>query len=183
MSNELDRGTKIRQFMTYGAIIGTLTVIYSLILYATGTNEFIVNEKESFFANLRVVIVGLGIFYSVRHFSEKIINNKLSFIKFVLYGTTIGFFFSVIDASYFVVFTRYIAPSTVELLYQGAEAQYAAIGLSNTDFETALTIMKKPFSLFIVYLISNTALTAVYSIMFAILYSLMNLILPKKQQN
>ena len=181
MTNEIDKGTKIRQFMTYGAIIGTITIVYSLILYSTGINEFIVSEKESFISNLRVIIVGLGIFYSVRHFSEKILQSKISFFKFIFYGTTVGFFFSIIDASYFVIFTKYIAPSTIDLLYQGAETQYLAFGISNSDVDTALTLMKKPFSLFLIYLFSNTALTAVYSILFAILYSFMNLILPKKQ--
>lgn len=181
MTENIDKGFIVRQLMTYGAIIGVITIIYSLILFATGTNEFI-GENDSFTANLRVIIVGLGIFYSIRHYSDKILKERIKFWKFILYGTAIGFFFSIIDSAYFVVFANYIAPETIDKMMELAKPQYIQLGFSDTDLEMVTNVLKKPFTLFFTFLVQNTLLSAVYSILFAILYTFMNSILPKKKK-
>lgn len=179
MSENIDKGLITRQLMTYGAIIGVITIVYSLILYASGTNEFLSNENESFFATLRPIIVGLGIFYSVRHLGEKVLKQKISFGRFIFFGTAVGVFYAIINSAYMVVFLKYVSPSTLTSMLEATKEVYATWNLP-IDSNLISEMIQKPIMIFMSQLFGDIMISAFYSLIFAILYTVMNNILHKK---
>ncbi|MBN2893905.1 MAG: DUF4199 domain-containing protein [Bacteroidales bacterium] len=174
-----DKGLITRQLMTYGAIIGIITTVYSLILFSSGINEFTPSPDAPFIAGLRPIIVGLGIYYSVRHLATKILKIRLKFGKFLLYGILIGLFFSIIDASYYVIFLKYISPSTLDKILETSSELYKSWNIPY-DAEMAKNIMSKPFVLFMVQLFGSTFQATVYSLIFAVLYTFTSKLTQKK---
>ena len=137
MNDNTDKGLIIRQLMTYGSIIATITIVYSLILYSTGNNEFIPKEDSDFLTNLRILIIGLGIFYSVKHLADKILQKKLTFGQFLSYGVLTGVFFGILDSAYFLIFTQYIAPSTLNNFFALITPQYNELGIPQEQIDMA----------------------------------------------
>jgi len=181
MQENNDKGLIIRQLMTYGAILGSIMVVYSIIIHLTGRNGLIPDENTPMWANLRVVIVGLGIYYSVRHLADKILKQRLSFLKFVFFGICVGFFYSIIESCYFVIYINYISPQTKELMIQIAQKQLIEMNISNYDEEYIRQIMNRPIAVFFGYLFSGTFGATLYSLIFGLLYTLMgNFASPKK---
>ncbi len=180
MNDNSEKGYITRQLMTYGAIIGILTTAYSLILFATGTNEFIPKQNESLLGNLRQFIIILGLIYSLKHLSDKVIKAKLTFSKYLLYGTGIGFFYSIIDSAYFVIFLNFLAPETLNFYIDSVNEIFKNSVLTADEISLIIQKLQKPFTLFISYLFSNTILIAVFSVFIAFINSLTSAILPKK---
>ncbi len=172
-----DKAFVFRQLMTYGTIVGVLLVINSLFLSFAGINEF-TNTEGSFLTNLKPLIIGLGIYFSLKHYSSKILGEQLKFGKFVLYGVVIGVFFSVIYSVYFVIFVKYIDTTTISALKDLIIKQYESMELPQNQISIAIDLMTKPIFLFFSYFISNIFMAAIFSVMFAVF----NLILPKPKK-
>lgn len=176
--DKIERSLITRQLMTYGAIIAVLVVANSYILFLNGVNEY-TNVQPTFFQNLRVFILGTGIFFSIKHLSEKILKIKVSFGKFLLYGLLIGLFFGIIDSFYFVIFAKYIDPSTLDSLIEITKEQYAKFQIPLNDLDLMAQMMNKPIVLFFTNIFSDIVLSFVYTLFFAALNMIMNIL--KKQ--
>lgn len=178
----MDKTTKgliTRQLMTYGAIISVLVILNSYILHINGINEF-TNREPSFMQNLRVLILGMGIFFSVKHISEKVLKITISFGQYLLFGTLIGLFFGVIDSFYFVVFIKYIEPNTLEAIIEFTSNQYAMFDFSAEEMTLMTDMMSKPVVLFFTNLFSDILISFIYTLFFAILHVAINSL--KKRQ-
>ena len=171
--DKIERSLIIKQLMTYGAIISVLVIANSYILFLNGVNEY-TNTQPTFFQNLRVFILGTGIFFSIKHFSEKILKERVSFGKFLLYGILIGLFFGIIDSFYFVIFVKFIEPSTLDSLIEITKEQYTKFQISGYDLDLMSQMMNKPIVLFFTNIFSDIMLSFVYTLFFAILNMIMN---------
>jgi len=178
----MDKTTKeliTRQLMTYGAVIAVLVILNSYVLHMTGVNEF-TNKEPSFFQNLRALILGMGIFFSVKHISEKVLNITISFGQYLLFGTMIGLFFGIIDSFYFVVFVKYIDPSTLTEIIEFTSEQYSMFDFSADEMSLMTNMMSKPFVLFFTNIFSDILISFIYTLFFAIIHIAINSL--KKRQ-
>ncbi len=172
----MDREEKIlitRQLMTYGAIISVLVIANSYILYLNGVNEY-TNTQPSFFQNLRVFILGMGIFFAIKHLTEKILIRKISFGQYLLFGSLIGVFYGIIDSFYFVIFAKYIEPGTLQSLINISKEQYKMLQLPTNQLDMMVQMINKPIVLFFTNIFSDILITFFYTLFFAILYVIMN---------
>lgn len=172
---ENDKLFTLKQLMLYGAIIGVLLILNAVMLSRMGIN-ILFNTEESFITNLQPLIIGLGIYFSLKHFSYKIINERLKFGKFLGFGIIIGAFSSFIYSFYLVIFVTYISPDTIQIFKEMMLDQNQTIfNFPEEAIDQAIQMMTRPIFLFITFLFSTTFWAAVFSLMFAIF----NLILPK----
>lgn len=172
---ENDKLFTLRQLMLYGAIIGVLLIFNAIMLSKMGIN-ILFNTEERFITNLQPLIIGFGIYFSLRHFSYKIIKERLKFGKFLGFGIIIGAFFSLIYSFYLVVFVTKISPDTLQVFEQIMLDQNQTIfNLPEEAIDQAIKLMTNPIFLFITFLFSTTFWAAVFSLMFAVF----NLIIPK----
>ncbi len=170
MNDNIDKNLVLRQLMTYGAIVGTLLIVYAILMYVSGVNIFVANEDSSFLESLRPLIYGLGIFYSVRHLSLKVLNKDFSFKQFFVYGSLVGVFSSILTATYFTVFLLYISPGTLSIILEATTEMYAGLDVA-FDADTMMNFMQQPILLFFIQLFGDILFAVFYSFIFAILYS------------
>ncbi len=172
-----NKGLILRQLMTYGTIIGVLTILTSLISNFLGGDSF--SETNNGASSFMVFIMGFGIYFSLRHFSRKIINSNLSFGKYLAYGTIIGVFFSILYSAYLVVYIKFLNPETLTFFKDVLKEQYSGMGLPEAQSEFAINMASQPMFLFFSFFISYTFWTAFITLMFDII----NLIIPKPKNN
>ncbi|MBN2663487.1 MAG: DUF4199 domain-containing protein [Bacteroidales bacterium] len=164
----------LKQLMLYGAIIGVLLILNALMLSRMGIN-ILLNTEEKFITNLQPLIIGLGIYFSLKHYSYKIINERLKFGKFLGFGIIIGAFSSIIYSFYLVMFVTYISPDTLVIFKEMMIEQQTVFNFPEEALEQAVQMMTHPIFLFITFVLSTTFWSGVFSLMFAIF----NLIIPK----
>ncbi len=167
----------IRQITTYGTIIGALIIVNSIILFLQGINEF-TNTNPSFFQNLRILIAGGGIFFSMRHLTDKILERRISFGQYLLFGLGIGLAFGIIDAFYFVIFVKYLDPSTIENMLKITAEQYTQLGFTEDQISVIETTMQQPVALFFSYLFADLLNAFIYAFFFGLFY----IILPRPKK-
>ncbi len=160
--------------MTYAAIIATLVILNSYILHLKGINEF-TNRNPNFWQNLRVIILGTGIFISIMNLMNKVLHKRISFGQYLLYGTLIGLFYGIIDAFYFVIFAKYIDPTTISTMIEISKEQYAQLGFPSDMANMVVGVLNKPIVLFFSDWFSDILISFFYTLFFAIFY----IILPK----
>ena len=167
----------IRQITTYGTIIGFLLVLNSIFLYLQGINEF-TNMQPSFLQNLRMFIIGGGIFFSIKHLTDKILQQRISFLQYLLFGVAVGLSFGIIDAFYFVIFVKYIDTSTIDTMLKFVIEQYSQLGVSSDTLALLQTSMHQPITQFFSFLFSDIIQTFIYSFFFGLFY----IILPRPKK-
>lgn len=173
----IDKKLILRQLMTYGTIIGVLLITNAIILHSFGINDFI-NTDQRFITNLKNIIMGLGIYFALRHLSLKIIKDKINFGKYILWGIIIAIFFAILYSIFFVIYTKSIAPQTIQILQKNIIEIYKQMNIQSQYIEIGLKMFKNPIFLFLSNLISTTLIATTYTLIFAIL----NLILPKPKK-
>ncbi len=110
----------INQLIKYASIISVLVILNSLFLYKKGINVYI-NTEEALLFNLKIVIVGLGLFYSMNHLSFKVLRSRLSFGQYVKYGSLISVFYAIPMAVFFAVYILKLAPETIKNFEEAAQ--------------------------------------------------------------
>ncbi len=170
MNDNIDKNLIIRQLMTYGTIVGTLLIGYALLMYVSGINIFLAKEDSTFLESLRPLIYGLGIFYSVRHLSIKVLQKDFSFKQFLGYGILVGVFSSILTATYFTIFLLYISPETLSTILKTTTEMYADLNVA-FDADMMLNFMQQPILLFFTQLLGDILFAVFYSFIFALLYS------------
>lgn len=172
---ENDKLFTIRQLMVYGAFVGVVLILNAFLLQNMGIN-ILFNTDERFITNLQPLIIGLGIYFSLKHFSYKILKERLKFGKFLLYGILIGIFFSFIYSFYLVIFIKYISPESINVLEEMMIKQNeTSFNFPEDALEQAIKIITQPVFLFFAFFFSTTFWAGVFSLMFGVF----NLILPK----
>jgi len=172
---ENDKLFTFRQLMVYGAIIGVLLILNAFLLSSMGIN-ILFNTEEKFISNLQPFIIGLGIYFALKHYSYKIMGEHLKFGKFLLYGIIIGSLFSFIYAFYLVIFVKYISPESIIIFEQMMIEQNETIfNFPEEAINQAINMITQPVFLFFTFFVSTVFWAGVFSLMFA----LFNLILPK----
>ena len=112
------------QLIKYASIISVFAVLNSLFLYQKGINVYL-NTEESLLFNLKVVIVGLGLFYSMNHLSFRVLRKKLSFGQYLKYGSLISVFYAIPMAVFFAVYILKLAPETINQFKEALQEMQA----------------------------------------------------------
>ena len=167
----------INQLIKYASIISVLVVLNSLFLYKKGINVYL-NTEENLLFNLKILIVGLGLFYSMNHLSFRVLRKRLSFGQYLLYGSLLSVFYAVPMAIFFAVYIIKLAPETINSFkeaLQQMQSQMPAIYSQVQMTQIADVFYHSPIFLFF----SGFLMEFVDMFFYTLLFGLFYIIFPK----
>lgn len=178
MTQELDKQLIFRQLVTYSTIIAALVIANSLLIFFMGGNEFSTKQPDNSIPNLRILFIGLGIYFSMRHLSDKIIKIKLTFSKYIFYVFLIAIFFAIADSLYFSIYFKFLSPETITIMKDMMLEQYKQFNFSTDMKNEVVNLLTNPVFLFISQFLADLFTFFVYSLFFGLFYTL----LPNKNK-
>lgn len=120
-----------------GLIISGITVLYSLLLYAT---DLMFNVWLSALTWLVVII---GIFYAIKNNRDKINRGYITFGKAFTVGVYIVLIYAVISVAFGYILTNFIDPQLTERAMQQVEERLLNQGLSDDMIEQQMDMQTK----------------------------------------
>jgi ethanolamine transporter EutH len=130
----------IKNSAVYGALLGGISVIYSMITYVAEIN--LLNTAFSIFNFLfSLVLIGLLIFIGTKAFREKYSEGYISYGKALLSCLLIGFFSAVITAIYTFIFFKAVGTAYFDSMINEFMAKMESN--PNIPAETLDTIYEK----------------------------------------
>jgi hypothetical protein len=106
----MDKKTSLLQFtMTYGAILGAVSIIISVIVYITGFIPF--NLKRMLLMGLLSLAISI-IFVStgIKSYRDKILGGSITFSQALIVGLLIIVFSTILASFYSLIFNLFIDP-------------------------------------------------------------------------
>jgi len=94
--------------MTYGAIIGLVLVVYSVLLYLTGLTF---NKASGF---IQYVILFVGLYLGTKSYRDKVLGGYIKFSKALVFGLIISVFVGIITVFFNFIMLRYIDPGLID---------------------------------------------------------------------
>lgn len=98
----------LKQAMTYGAIIGLILVVYSIILYIIGMTS---NRGQGI---IQHIILFAGIYLGTKDYRDKILGGFITYGKALGMGVLISVFVGIITLFFNLIMMRFIDPDLIE---------------------------------------------------------------------
>ena len=106
--------------MTYGIIMGIVSVIFSLILYMTGFMPY--NIKRTLLVGLISLIIKIVfIVTGTKTYRDKILNGTISYWNAVVVGLLIIVFSAILSSFYSLIFNLYIDPEYINKVTEASK--------------------------------------------------------------
>src|SRR3989304_4526424 len=138
----MEKKPSLLQFtMTYGAILGIVSIIFSVILYITGYMPY--NFKRmgvTLLINLVILIVFMVM--GTRTYRDKILNGTISYGRTLLIAMLIVAFSTIIGSIYTFVFNLFIDPEYVNKVFEATKSSLydslSNMGLPEAQIEQSI---------------------------------------------
>ncbi len=106
----MEKKQSLLQFtMTYGVILGIVSVIFSLIMYMTGFMPY--NIKRAVLVGLITLIITIIFLVTgTKSYRDKILNGTITYWNAVMVGLLIVVFSAILSSFYSLIFNLYIDP-------------------------------------------------------------------------
>jgi hypothetical protein len=133
----------LKSSMTNGAIIGAALIVYSLILYLVGINEFNPNREFSIFSIVPYIIIITGIVWGQIFYRDKVLNGNITYGRSLGYGVMLGVFFAILQTFYLIIFMKFIDTDVLQYIFDITEQSMIDQGLSTADIDKSMVMVKK----------------------------------------
>lgn len=167
-----DNSLIFNYLVKYASIIAILVIANSYILYLNGINEY-TNTNPKFIYNLKVIIIGTGIYIALNNLSYRVLRVKFSFGRYILYGLIMGIFYGILISFYFVVYVKKMAPETLTYylnLYDTVQIPKSMNIDPEYVKEMAKQMLQSPIVLFFSNFIGEVVSFVLYSLLFGVFY-------------
>ncbi len=108
----------LKHAMTYGAIIGLILVVYSVLLYLTG-----LTFNKGMGLIQYIVLIG-GIYLGTKAYRDKVLGGYIKYGKALMFGLIISVFVGIITIFFNFIMLRYIDPGLIEKYMAIMEEQF-----------------------------------------------------------
>jgi hypothetical protein len=99
---------RLKYAMTYGAIIGLILVVYSVLLYLTGLTF---NKKLGI---IQYIVIFIGIYLGTKAYRDKALGGFISYGRALVFGLIISVFVGIITVFFNFIMMRYIDPGLID---------------------------------------------------------------------
>ncbi|MCX6257334.1 MAG: DUF4199 domain-containing protein [Bacteroidia bacterium] len=130
--------------MNYGAIIGVVFVIYTLVIYLFNIypTSFL---SGGLMTLVNIVLLVLGLVYSTKHYRTHMLGGKISYAQSLLFGTLICLFSSIITGFFSYLLNAVIDPEyqvRMAKAIQDSMVEYMTnMGVSDSQIQDAIDKM------------------------------------------
>ncbi len=166
------RSSLLTSALTYGAGVGLILIIFSLLMYISDMNFSKLNQWVPYF------LLIIGIAYSTKVYRDKVLDGTMSFGKGFLFGWLVAVVASMLSVFWGLIMMNVIDPELMDRGLQFAEEKLLERGMSDNQIQMALEMQKKMMSGATGYIIGFV----VYAIIGAII-SLITAAVYKKDEN
>ncbi len=106
----MEKKTSLTQFtMTYGAILGIVSIIFSVILYISGFMPY--NFKRMILVGIiSLVITIVFVNTGIKSYRDKVLDGSISYGQALIVGLLIVVFSTILSSFYSLIFNLYIDP-------------------------------------------------------------------------
>jgi len=133
----------LKSSMTHGAIIGAALIVFSLILYIAGYNEFNPNRKFGVLSLIPYIIMIGGILWGQINYRNNNLNGNITYGYSLGYGVMIGVGFAIIQTAYILIFMKFIDKDVLQYIYDVTEQSLIDQGLTTADIDKSMVMVKK----------------------------------------
>ncbi len=167
----------LKSAMTHGAIIGASIVVYSLVLYMFGYDEFNPNRKFSFLSLVTNFIIIGGIIWAQINYRNKSLNGIISYGHSIGYAMLVGAFYAIIYTFYLILFFKFIDTDKLQYIFDVTEQNLIDSGMTTADIDKSMVMVKK-------MTFPSMLLGGIFgNAFFALIVSLISSIFIKKEKN
>lgn len=99
---------RLKYAMTYGAIIGLILVVYSVLLYLTGLTF---NKKMGI---IQYIVLFAGIYLGTKAYRDKALGGFINYGRALVFGLIISVFVGIITVFFNFIMLRYIDPGLID---------------------------------------------------------------------
>jgi uncharacterized membrane protein (DUF485 family) len=128
--------------MTYGLYLGGISIVLSIIIWATSLMEHLGLFGSVFIGVFNLVILIFLLIYFTKMYRDNQLDGKITFGKAFTFGVLIVLFSSVISSLYNYIFNKYIDPEyTQRIMTMIQEKTYQMMsnrGLSQDQIDSAM---------------------------------------------
>ncbi len=156
----------LKNAMTSGFIIGSIVIIYYVVLYLSGINIYEPQDQSNYFGKIDYLIIAMGVFFAIKFYRERELEGLITYKESLFFGTASGFFASLAITLYVVAFFKFISPETFNEMYKIAEEQLLTQSISQAEQDTLMKMTKKLIFpvIIIATILGNTFIAFLYSI-------------------
>ena len=118
----MEKKTSLWQFtMTYGAILGIVSIIFSIILYITGFMPY--NFKRIILtAIIGFTIMIIFIVVGTKTYRDKVLGGTISYGKALITGMLIVVFSTILGSFYNLIFNMFIDPEYTNKVFEATKS-------------------------------------------------------------
>lgn len=158
--------------LSYGAGVGMLLIIFSLIMYILDMNFSRLNQWAPY------ILLIIGMAYSTKMYRDKVLGGTMNFGRGFLFGWLVAIVASLLSIVFGLIMMNVIDPGLMDRGLQVAEEKLLERGLNDEQIRMALDMQRKMMSGAVGYIIGF--------VMFAIIGAIISLItaaIYKKDEN
>lgn len=109
--------TPYKTAMNYGAVLGLVLILFSVLLYVLDQTT---NQALSW---ISYVFLAIGIVLGTKAYRDKVNGGYITYTQALWTGTLIVFFASFLSAFYTYIFTKFIDPGMIEKILEQTEME------------------------------------------------------------
>jgi len=129
---EEKQGSVLRHAMTYGAIIGLILIIYSILLYLMKLTF------NTYFGIIQYFILAGGIYLGTKAFRDNFMKGYLSYGKALGMGVLISVFVGIITVFFSFIHMRFIDPGIIDQYIVEMEETLLRRGMTDSQIDLAM---------------------------------------------
>ena len=162
---EAKQPSKLKSALNYGAMLGLLLMIISLLIFV-----FELYESSKWLNWISMIILAAGLYMGVKNYRDQVAGGFISYGGAVGYGTLVALFAGIITSIFSYIYLGYIDDGFVQFQLTQTEDELYAQGLPDEQIEMTLEWTKKfmaPGILAVSGIIMNTIFGLIISLIVA----------------
>ena len=141
---EPQKPNALKLSMTYGIYLAGISIVISVIIWATNLMEVLGLFGSMFISVIQLVIIVLFLLYFTKSYRNTQLDGKITFSQAFVFGVLIVVFSSVISSLYSYIFNKYIDPDYAHrIITMMQDKTYQWMSSKNVPEEQIDTAMKR----------------------------------------
>lgn len=157
--------TPLKNAMNYGAMVGLVLIIVSVLFYILGKSD---SGMQTWIA-YAVIIAGIVI--GTQNYRDNVLGGYISYSQCLSSGTLITFFTAIITAFYTYIFFTFIDASLIDMILEKQMIAMEEQGMDDEQIEMAMSYTRKfmtPLWMSVIGLLFYTFMGFIFSLITSI---------------
>ena len=154
--------TPLKNAMHYGAVVGLILIIVSVLFYILGKSDSGIQTWIAY------AVLVAGIIIGTQNYRDNLLGGYVTYSQCLSSGTLITFFTAIITSFYTYIFFTFIDASLIDIILEKQMIAMEDQGMDDADIEMAMMYTRKfmtPLWMSILSLLSYTFMGFIFSLL------------------